>query len=132
MGYGIVARALCGVDSLADFFWVFWSAWVLGSALGLALVRGIVMRAREIVARIWHASCVGWILLRDFLGRFGWRGFEGRLWTWLWQREFWAWLCRGGGFGARIFELWARVCLLGRVFACLSAYLLGLAQAVGC
>ena len=57
MGYGIVARKLCGVDSLADFFWVFWSAWVLGSALGLALLGcGIVMRAREIVG-LWRVRC---------------------------------------------------------------------------
>ena len=63
MGCGIVARALWGLDSLVEFLEAFLSAWVLGSALGLALARGIVMREREIVglwvAGLWRASCGG-------------------------------------------------------------------------
>ena len=63
MGCGIVARALWGVDSLVEFLEAFLSAWVLESALDFALVRGIVMRAREIVGLwavgLWRASCGG-------------------------------------------------------------------------
>ena len=58
MGCGIVEREPCGVDSCADFFGAFLSAWVLGLALGLALVRGIVAREREIVG-LWRVGCGG-------------------------------------------------------------------------
>ena len=45
VGCGIVARALWGLDSLAGFFWAFLSAWVLGSALSLALAAGVLSLA---------------------------------------------------------------------------------------
>ena len=63
MGCGVAARALRGLDSLVGFFWAFLSAWVLESALSLALVRGIVMREREIVGLwavgLWRVRCGG-------------------------------------------------------------------------
>ena len=64
MGCVIVVRELWGLDSLVEFLEAFLSAWVLAVGfLGLALVCGIVMRAREIVglwaAGLWRASCGG-------------------------------------------------------------------------
>ena len=59
---------------LSDFYELMgWGglAWGEGGRIWLF---GIVMRGREIV-RLWRVRCVGWILLRGFLGRFVWRGF---------------------------------------------------------
>ena len=59
-----------------------WGAFTWGEGGGIWLFGIVVVglwaaglwRAREIV-RLWRASCVGWILLRDFWRRFVRRGF---------------------------------------------------------